>query len=410
MFVDFNRVFKNKPQTEIAVPQALVNYLNQSLPKGVKYTVDEYGNCVITSEAESYTIGGFIFQLTEEQKKELGKNYTQKDVANYFYNLQKPIPLTLSKEGFILLNGEEFPIDKMYYNPLAPIKYVSGSFCLFPHKFPEPFHIKIGCDKYERDMEIARVPNDSVTVAAFESKTDEPLFIKYFFDEKTKKLSLSISLNLRNAKSIRDIVESISIYNAFLDGKGFLVGRPLDSKITNDTAKRFDKNSIDFWEKVLAIEEVLEVAFCPPQENIDMDTVCLVEQLFQNLVLKTPIRDRHIINSIDIDPPFAKSEAEIKKIIGVPMYFEFDATFKMQLFGRTKQLPSLIGVFNAVLSDYKVKGKKHKLILDNESKEKQRYTVILCFKNEEELKKFKEMDHNERITLFHDAKKTQEYL
>ena len=35
MFVDFNIVFKNKPQTQIAVPEALVNYMNKALPEGV---------------------------------------------------------------------------------------------------------------------------------------------------------------------------------------------------------------------------------------------------------------------------------------------------------------------------------------------------------------------------------------
>ena len=48
MFVDFNRVFKNKPQTQITAPAALVNYMNQSLPEGVKYVAQENGNCVIS--------------------------------------------------------------------------------------------------------------------------------------------------------------------------------------------------------------------------------------------------------------------------------------------------------------------------------------------------------------------------
>ena len=128
MFVDFNRVFKNKSQTQLSVPSAFINYMNRSLPEGVKYVVDEDGNCVITGTDNSISIGGFSFELTDEQKRILGKNYTDKDVYDYFYNIQKPIPLTMIKDGYILLNGHEFPVEKMAYNPLAPIKYVSGSF------------------------------------------------------------------------------------------------------------------------------------------------------------------------------------------------------------------------------------------------------------------------------------------
>ena len=62
MFVDFDKVFNNKPQTEMQIPDALVKYLSSQLPKGVKYTVDSTGNLSITNDEESINIGGFIFR------------------------------------------------------------------------------------------------------------------------------------------------------------------------------------------------------------------------------------------------------------------------------------------------------------------------------------------------------------
>ena len=50
MFVDFNRVFSDKPQTELKIPDALVNHLNMNLPTGIKYVVDSKGNCRITTD------------------------------------------------------------------------------------------------------------------------------------------------------------------------------------------------------------------------------------------------------------------------------------------------------------------------------------------------------------------------
>lgn len=84
MFVDFNRVFKNKPQTQLAVPPAFVDYVNRSLPEGVKYIVDQNGNCVITSTSESCTIGGFTFKPTDEQKRFLVRIILMKMFATIF--------------------------------------------------------------------------------------------------------------------------------------------------------------------------------------------------------------------------------------------------------------------------------------------------------------------------------------
>lgn len=67
MFVDFNRVFKEKPQTQIMVPEVLVEYMNSQLPKGVKYEVQEDGTCEIVGDGEPINIGGFVFQLSKEQ-------------------------------------------------------------------------------------------------------------------------------------------------------------------------------------------------------------------------------------------------------------------------------------------------------------------------------------------------------
>lgn len=410
MFVDFNRVFKNKSQTQLSVPSAFINYMNRSLPEGVKYVVDEDGNCVITGTDNSISIGGFSFELTDEQKRILGKNYTDKDVYDYFYNIQKPIPLTMIKDGYILLNGHEFPVEKMAYNPLAPIKYVSGSFCMFPQKFPNPFEIKVGCDKYERTLTVSRIPHNSVSILAFESRKEDPLYIQYFVDKKKQSLTLNISLNLEKAESIKDIVESTSIYNAYVEGNGTLLGHKLDAKLCTDNAKKFNGNSILFWKKVLKIEDYLEVSFIPPKGNVDSHTICLVEQLYQNFINKIPIRDNRKINHIDGKWDNEDTENNINESIGNPLFFEFEVLSNIDLFGIRIELPSLVCVFNAVLQDYVTKGEKQQLLLADESKEKERYTSIMCFKTDEELAEYKAKGNDEIINIFRDAKRPQEYL
>lgn len=410
MFVDFNKVFNNKKtQTQMPIPPALINYLNQSLPQGVKYIAEDNGTCKIVSENGSFTVGGCVFEPTKEQKKILGENYTQEDVVEYFYNMQKPIPLKLKKDGYILLNGEEFPIDKIMYNPLKPpIKYVCGSFVMSPPPFPKLSNLKIGCEQYERELKISRIPHNSVYISAFESDKDEPLFISFFIDRRDEKITFNISFNLRNAKTIHDIVESTAIYNAFLQGNGTMLGKPFDSVDISKDSKLFDEVSIMFWKKVLDIEKCLDVHFTPPKEDIDFETVLLIEKLYQNLINKTPVRDNHTINSIDGKREI--SSKTLDEVVGKPLYFEFEATSKMELFGVKKELPAIMGVFNAKLESYTQKGDKQKIIFADENSEKQRYTSVMYFKSEKDLKNFRNGNREQIIAILRGAKKTHEYL
>lgn len=410
MFVDFNKVFKDKPKSQMSIPQPLVDYMNKSLPEGIRYVADENGNCEITGETGSLSIGGFVFEPTEKQIKILGEKYTQQDVLDYLYNSQKAIPLTLKREGYILLNGVEFPIEKMSFNPIVPVKYVEKSFWIYPSKFPEAFPIKMGSDKYEREIFISRVPNDSVNIMCFESSCDEPLKVQYYIDEKKKSITMNLSLNLINASTVLDLVQATSIYNAFIDGKATLLGHSFGSGLEDDNVKKFDERSISFWERVLDIERILKVQFCPSQDDVATEDIYLVEQLYQSLVNKIPTRDNRIINSLNGKWDFDSLGLDINDMLGKPMFFRFDCTSHIELFGIKKDLPTLVGVVNAVLKEYRINGKKQEVTFGDESQEKKMFNSIMFFESENELLKFVNGNIQEIIEMFQNAKRPSEYV
>lgn len=409
MFVDFNRIFKGKPQTELKIPDAMVEHLSSKLPKGVRYRADENGNCEIVSDGEPITIGGLLFVPNEEEKKILGKKFSVDDVLCYSYNAQKRIPLQLKKDGIITLNGEEFPVDRLRYHPYVPVTFVSGEMFMFPQPFPDPFSLEVGCEKYSRQLKFKRIPNESVHIASFESESEKPLTVKYFLDEVKNTIQFSISFNLSYAKTIRDIVESTSIYNAFIDGKGLFCHRPLVTDIDTSKVKKYDPESIVFWKKVLLVEETLGVIFTPPQEEIDFSAIRDIEMLYQNLIKRAPTRDDKRIDSLDGEWDM-QDDNEIKNSIGKSIYFEFRATYHMSLFGAEKELPCVIGIFNSKLDNCIVKGKKYKLLLNNLSDEQHMYTSTLRFATEKELQTYMDGDRNTIISAFHSAKTPQEYL
>ena len=407
MFVDFNRVFNGKPQTELRIPDAMVEHLSSKLPEGVRYRADNNGNCEIVSKGGPITIGGMIFAPTEEDKKVLGKKFTIDDVLNYSYNAQKRIALRLEKDGIIIINGKELPIERLYYNPYVPVEFVSGELFMLPQPFPPPFSLKLGYEKYTRELTFKRIPYESINIAAFESDNNQPLMVKYFLDETTNAISFNISLNLSYAKTVRDIVESVFIFNAFADGKGLLSGYPLVTNIENSKPKKYDLDSALFWEKLLCVETVLGVTFKLSHEDIDFSTFLVVEILYKNLIQKLPIRNNNKIDSLEGE---WEMQDEFRNYIDKSIYFEFKGTYHISLFGVEKDLPCIIGIFDSKIINYTIKEKKYKLMLDHVSENRHMYKSMLCFANEIELQSHLSDDITDIRKALHSAKTPEEFL
>ena len=73
----------------------------------------------------------------------------------------------VEKEGYVLVNDVELPVEKLFLNPHSPISYKSGTFFMSPAPFPKPFHLKVGSAEYERELLVTRIPNDSVNIVMF---------------------------------------------------------------------------------------------------------------------------------------------------------------------------------------------------------------------------------------------------
>ena len=415
MFVDFNRVFNESDMEKTNLPVALVKYLSSELPDGLRYMADENGYCHIMSESASLTIGGFQFDLSEDQKKILGDNATLDDVLKYSYNSQRTIPLNLIKPGMIILNGQEVPIEKMSYNPYNPIKGTKHLFFAEPPKFSGSFQVSIGGNGYETVLDVARVPNESVNVSKYESKDDKPLKIVYYLNEVDKSTNLTMTAQLKNAETVQELLETMQIYNAYISGKGNMCGIDLKEISNIKNRKRFNSKTIKFWEKVLKLEQLLRVEFVLPYDDITYNTACEVEQLYQNLIMNKPIRDNRQIESLKSGCE-VNNEEQIKNSIGGLLMFQFEGTQEFNLFGVKRTLPCFVCIFNAKLKDYYRENDKFKLMIEDKSSDEPMFSSTLCFADEEKLALFKDKikKTNSNFTSitkkFEKAKKVPDYL
>lgn len=406
MFVDFEKIF-SKSQTATCVPPSMVEYLNESLPKdlGMKYEAQDDGTCVLVDDGQKVQFGGIEFSPTSEQLAVLGDRYSYQDILQYAYNAQESIQMVPQKEGVIIVNGQEVSVDMLYRHPYVPIKQKKCSIYMLPPKFPPPAIMKVSSAEYEQNMLVHRVPNKSLHIMKFESEGNRPLFITFLVDGKKNTMSLTISLNLKHVKTIRDIVESVDIFNAFMDGKGYLQNQPFTVKDAAAPAKRFDEDSAMFWKKVLWIEDYLGQSFVPPENDVDYNTMCEVERLYLSLKQKQPARERQKLNSVSSKWDMEKDKT-VNDSKGKDIFFMFSTDLCFDIFGAKFNLPAIVGICKATLADYKEKDGRGTIYFGDADDKEPRYTSTICFKDEAGRQEFMaeyEGKHNELIVLLEQA-------
>ena len=385
MFVDFDKIFKKKTQNELPIPDSLLAHMSKSLPEGLSYTASADGNCYIVADSGEVNITGLIFRPTDEQRAILGDHFTIDELMEYMYNSQQQIRLELKTPGTLILNGKEIPVSQFVQNPFKQLQIVDGSFVSMPKPFPPPFELTIASEKYHRQVKMQRVANESVDTAKFISDADEPFVLSYYANKKAMTIQFNVSLNLKAARTIYDFVTSVSIYNAFVDGRATMDGQPIQTKVSGEKEKRFDDRTIVFWEKVLEIEKYLNVSFVPPAEDIDYETICLVEQLYQSFIFNRPTRELKRVNSIT-GTWVADGSVKPEDCIGQHLFFSFDGESKINLFGVELNLYCIIGQCNAVVTDYVVNEDKYTMAFGDLDQDKPLFSAVLYFKDETSMK------------------------
>lgn len=410
MFASFNDVFKGKSLREKKVPDVTLKYLSNNLPKGVKYVSDEHGNLTITSsDGSAVTFGGFNVTVTDEMRSVLGKQCSAAQIAKYAYNTQKKIEMNLKEDGMIIVNGERMPVEKFAYNMFDNFSYINSKFYMIPPKFPEPFELELGCEKYKRKLTFQRVPYASLDKSKFQSVNGDPLRMEFIVCEEDYSVKMTLGFDLKKANTVKDIVETVFIYNAYCDGKGLLMGNPVGGGKDKVEDKKFDENSARFWEKVLEIEEKLNLNFIPPKDDIEFETICMVEQLYQNLICKKPIKKRDIATSITSDMNMREG-INLDDLIGKQIFFQYNATTTFELFEMQFSLPSIVGIFNSIFESYEILDNKTKVILGTKDKGQKPFTAILCFVSDSDMNEYVKENPDCYENILSKAKFPQDYL
>lgn len=395
MFVNFNNIFKGKPQSQQKVPQVLIDEMNKDLNDNLKDYLEfealDDGACVLRqkdSSAGNITLNGLAYELTEEQKNILGTKPSSEDIAFYLYNSNDKIKLSPIEDGIILIDDYQISLNQFFQKPLKGITgNVTEIFMSFPNTIPQEILITLGTKQMKKTFSIKRLPNKSLSELKFESDPQGCLYISITFNIKTKLANFTFTCNIHKAKSVKELCDNLVIYNAFRAGNGYFMDEPIEGNLElNSEDNKWADDAEQFWKKVLEIEIKLNVHFNIP-DTIEDEDFYLVEELYQSLIMNTPTQARYKITSLTGKWIKGKSNISYDDLKGHSLTLNLVTINEIILFGITTQLPVLTVISDALISTTK-KANDGTTIYLEEKNSKQR-NAIQYFTNMEELNKYR---------------------
>ncbi|MCD8107272.1 MAG: abortive infection system toxin AbiGii family protein [Oscillospiraceae bacterium] len=409
MLLDFDKIF-GEPELQDTIPEGYINYLNRSAPPDTHYERMGKDSCVLVGDdGKKVTLGGFVFEPTEKQKRALGENFSEEDFKYYLYNSQTQYKFSLAESGQVIINGEKRPINQLSIYMNKSIDYSESYIFIIPSPMDMSFDMCVSVDTVKQSLHMVRKPNDSVSEALFESDDSDALKLSMRANLRDTSRKVKYTVKIGHPKTVSETIETIKLYNAFATGNACIDGRKLNGVNKTSEGRIFSESEILFWNKVRSIEERLDVHFVPPVADVSMEEAVTVERLYQSLIKINPTKTGKRIDSLT-----GKGVHEIMEIseksVGQPIFMEITRVEECDLFGEHLELLGLVSICNAVLSGYTAEGDSITVKFADKSESEKLFTTILLFNREEELIKYRNGDAVERIQQAHNAKEPIEYL
>lgn len=402
MFSNFKDTFIRKPQFRSEPPQAVLDTISRKLPEGFRYVHDHDGFCRIHSD--EFSIGSAHVRLSEKAKPLFpdGK-YTERDIMDYCYNAQEIIEFVPDEDGCFTVNGQKIPLSDFVTAPLKGKMMVDGKLYLQPPAFPEPFSITLSGDNRSIDVVVQRQAINSRTAIKFESVGDSPLHVLYVIEQISDKIDFNITLSLRAVKSAKDTLMAKLIYNDILSGKGYIAGSPLYLK-ENFNDKLVPVETIEFWRKVVALEEFFSVE-TDAKTELTIDGLKNIDALYRCFIEKKSFKEYRNFTSLKGQGKFREEAVgHAAQYAGKEILFEFTQEDTVPFLGATIDCYALLAIFGAAIGEITTPQNEETgdfLILLKPVPEKRMFISVRYFASLEELDAFRSDGHH--TTAMRDA-------
>lgn len=99
------------------------------------------------------------------------------------------------------------------------------------------------------------MPYASLDKSKFQSVNEDPLRMEFIVCEEDYSVKMTLGFDLKKANTVKDIVETVFIYNAYCDGKGLLMGHPVGRTQDKADDKKFDEKVHNFGKRFLKLKK-----------------------------------------------------------------------------------------------------------------------------------------------------------
>ena len=318
MLGNFKKLFIDNPSANVNLPFGILEALNYNLPEGFSYTDIGNGFCRLMIPNGTQIKGRL--RLEGASLENLQKCNTFNDLVRYAINIQKPIQLLPSEDGFYYLNDNPFTYEQFIKSPLKDIELENGVIQYIPPEFNHELKLLISAEGKENLVILKRVPFDSLNQLKFVSKEDTGFVISVFVSVESPIMKISVTTDFSNAGSVQNVCNSIFWFNAFAQGKlkifGELVNENNEANLTP-----YDDDTIAFWKQLYDIEKIVKVSFDVSNGVYDRDVIN-VRELYRSIVEKKPFRKDETITCLSAFDE-SKSIDEMKEYIGKELFKSF---------------------------------------------------------------------------------------
>ncbi|MEC2078633.1 abortive infection system toxin AbiGii family protein [Metabacillus fastidiosus] len=348
MFVNFENAFFKKKELDKKIPQEIINSLSENLPAGFVYT--DFGNGAVGIKPKEDSKINFKGKI--EIPDNLPKNFkpsTLNELLEFIYRTQQDLKIKLDEDKNITINGVKFGIDKLVSFPLQEIELRDNAeFKIIPRPFQPPFNISLEGNGIKKIFLIQRQPYADMHISQFKSVDNSAFEISYLLYESEDRLQFNFNLNIDNAKNVQESIHAFKLYEACIKGEVKICGESFPIPELVESEEESIHETIIFWEKVLKLEDFLQVKFTP-KSKLMIEEVYQVEKLYKSLIEKEPFKE--YINLKDMT--FNKYEGvDTDSLVGMKdLTFQFIETSKIELLGVELDLHSISAYFDFIITD-----------------------------------------------------------
>ena len=348
MKLNYSNLFDKKNFGLQTIPLTTLQYLNSTIINDdFVYTDIQNGTCILTPKNhQTIKISNLRVDLSEKQKKILGRHPTLEEVLKYSYDFQENIQTQPSDS--VCINDKTIPVNEFIYFPFSNSKVENGKFIIIPDSFEAipPFTLIV--ENVEMEIQMKRIPNSDKNIQKYVGENKEKtLTMTVTYNTEDDSNSLNITYNLSNAKCYADFLSCAKIYNGIIDGKTLI--KDINKPFAKDGSAnlKINKFNIKTWEKIIEIERKLNCIFSPSL-TIDYDEILTIEKLYKNLIENKPYKTGDKINTLT----FTTNPTEIERNLNKPLFFQFNSSAFVNLLGIKLELYAITCIYHMMI--YKV--------------------------------------------------------